>query len=177
MIKSKPLPPIWRLQEVFAVDATGRLFWKKKPHPKANCVVPGKEITTENIDGYYRVSLDRKIYPVHRIVWAMFNGQDPGEYSIDHINGNVKDNRPENLRLATPAQNAKNTKRNTSSSSGETCIGYYPYLSKPRPYRVGVGDHYLGHFATLEEAIRARDAKICELSSEFDYERSRGLCV
>ena len=163
MIKSKPLPAIERLRTVFSVDDEGRLYWKAKPHNKANSIRIGLEITTKNIDGYYRVTLGGKTYPVHRIVWAMINGADPGEFSIDHINGVVNDNRPENLRLATPSQNAQNRIGPVSSATGEQYIIYVPYISKPRPYRVTVRDCYMGHFETLENAVAARDQKVKEL--------------
>lgn len=163
MIKSKPLPAIERLRTVFSVDDEGRLYWKAKPHNKANSIEIGREITTKNIDGYYRVCLDGKIYPVHRIVWAMIKGADPGEFSIDHVNGVVTDNRPENLRLATPKQNAQNRISSVVSSTGQRYVNYVPYINKPRPYRVKVKDCYVGHFETLESAVAARDQKIEEL--------------
>ena len=178
MIKSKPLPTLERLRAVFNIDSEGRLYWKAKPHNKANSIEIGRQITSKNIDGYYKVTLGGKTYPVHRIVWAMINGADPGEFSIDHINGVVSDNRPENLRLATPRQNAQNTIRSVSSSTGQRYIIYVPYLSKPRPYRVTVGDCYMGHFATLESAVAARDQKIKELQltgGSFDPEICRKL--
>jgi hypothetical protein len=168
MIKSKPLPAIERLREVFRVDSEGKLYWKAKPHNKANNIEIGREITSKNIDGYYKVTLGGKTYPAHRIVWALTNNADPGEFSIDHINGIVSDNRPENLRLATPKQNAQNRISSVVSSTGQQYIVYVPYLSKPRPYRVTVRGCYMGHFATLENAVAARDQKIKELQLTGD---------
>ena len=168
MIKSKPLPAIERLREVFRVDSEGKLYWKAKPHNKANNIEIGREITSKNIDGYYKVTLGGKTYPAHRIVWALTNNADPGEFSIDHINGIVSDNRPENLRLATPKQNAQNRISSVVSSTGQQYIVYVPSLSKPRPYRVTVRGCYMGHFATLENAVAARDQKVKELQLTGD---------
>ena len=168
MIKSKPLPSIERLYEVFYVDAEGRLFWKVKPSSKANFIKLNEQITTPNVDGYYKVTLDGKTYPVHRVVWALLTGEDPGNFSIDHIDGDVTNNCPNNLRLVTPKQNAANRVPGKASNTGEPYIIYAPRQSRPRPYRVRVKSHYLGHFATLAEAVLARDAKLAQLRQNPD---------
>lgn len=60
---------------------------------------------------YGRV-LDKNMY-AHRVAWAMYYGEWP-KHQIDHINGDRTDNRIENLRSVTCAENAKNqmTRRN-----------------------------------------------------------------
>lgn len=40
----------------------------------------------------------------HRLVWLHFNGPIPDGITINHKNGIRSDNRPENLELATPAE-------------------------------------------------------------------------
>lgn len=45
---------------------------------------------------------------VHRLVWETFNGEIPQGYEIDHINGVRDDNRLENLRCVTHAENINN---------------------------------------------------------------------
>ena len=123
---------------------------------------------------------------IHRLVMNAPKGMD-----VDHINGNGLDNRKENLRLCTRAQNSMNRRPRRDSPTGYKGVQYYPihkqkYTSKKtgittvhesklsKPYVAYIGDgkkgHLnLGHYATAEEAARARDAKAKELHGEFAY--------
>ncbi len=61
--------------------------------------------------GYHHIQIQKKTYKLHRIVFYMFHGRDPGKKVIDHINGDKSDNRILNLRAVTRRQNNSNTKR------------------------------------------------------------------
>jgi hypothetical protein len=152
MAKSKPLPPLDQLREIFTVDDEGRLYWKKK---QARCVVVGKEITGKDTEGYIKVKLNRRPYRVHRIVWALIHGEDPRDFLIDHINGCPSDNRPENLRLCNTGQNKLNSKIPSNNKSGVTGVCFRPRRIKTKPWEASYKRKYLGCFATKEEAASA----------------------
>lgn len=88
-------------------------------------------------------------------------------YEVDHKNGNKLDNRRENLRWATDAENARNCKRKGASSRFKGVT----WAEGKRLWRVrimflGKGVH-VGYFTNEEDAARAYDRKALELFGEF----------
>ncbi len=65
---------------------------------------------------YWTISINKKIYYAHRVIFFMTHGWCP-EY-IDHINGDKKDNRIENLRPATHQQNCGNSPIRKANTHG-----------------------------------------------------------
>ena len=138
MIMYKPLPTQKALLEVFDYDKeTGILTWKSN----------GKAAGTSQSTGL-RVCLNYKRYLVHRIIWMMMTGDDPGKLTVDHKNRNNKDNRWENLRLANQLQQNLN----------RSFKGYYQ-LPDGR-FRVKLSRS----FETEEEAVAWR-ANVLELTA------------
>ncbi len=156
MTKYRQLPPLERLAEVFRLDKEGRLYWKAKPNPRVNVfrVAIGKPITTLNEHGYLIVGLDGGTYRVHRIVWALVHGKDPGQFQVDHINGDRTDNRPDNLRLCDNGQNQLNSKIRITNKSGVKGV-YLVGSPKDRPWAAAYRNRHLGYFATKEDAAKA----------------------
>jgi hypothetical protein len=69
----------------------------------------GKVAKSKDKDGYIRVSIGNGVRVLgHRVAWALHHNEDPGNAQLDHINRVKDDNRIQNLRVATTAQNAAN---------------------------------------------------------------------
>ncbi len=58
--------------------------------------------------GYYSVGVSGRRVQAHVIVWELHNGPVPDGYELDHKDRNRGNNRIENLRLVTHAQNMQN---------------------------------------------------------------------
>lgn len=91
----------------------------------------------------------------HRLVWLMHHDEWPAE--IDHINGIRDDNRIENLRLVTRADNMRNSRRRKDNTSGVMGVSWHSATGKWRAYIGGQdGPLHLGMFADWFDAVCAR---------------------
>lgn len=66
--------------------------------------------------GYITVKVEGRIYPVHRIIWIMENGDIPSGYYIDHIDGCRSNNLLSNLRLSLAKENCQNQRKSRVNS-------------------------------------------------------------
>lgn len=113
-MKSKPLPPVERLRDLFIWDAaTGALYNRVWRGGKARA---GDRAGKLCKDGYRRVNVDKGEFSEHRVLWALEMGEDPGEAQIDHRNGDRLDNRLANLRKASAGQQQQNTRLRASQT-------------------------------------------------------------
>lgn len=67
----------------------------------------GDTIGTITNHGYLRAKINNKNYFVHRLIWMYHYGDMPYD-QIDHINHIRSDNRIENLRVVSSAENNRN---------------------------------------------------------------------
>ena len=138
-----------RLKQLLTYDPeTGLFTWKvdKKSAKK------GSVCGNNTVQPYIEVHIDGTKYLAHRLAFLYQTGRLP-QNIIDHINGNGRDNRFTNLRVATTSQNAMNKRKSRNSSTGVKNVTFRKDRGK---YAVivevnGKGKSF-GHHETLELA-------------------------
>ena len=142
---------LWELLEY--IPQTGEFFWRvshgtKKKDSRAGYM--------KKSDGYYRVTVDRKTYLLHRLAWLYCYGSWPID-QIDHRNGNRDDNRISNLRMADHTTNQHNAHRRRDNKSGKSGVCWVRAQQRWRAYiRVNRKYRHLGLFVRIQDAIAAR---------------------
>lgn len=174
---SKALPSPEVLRQLLRYDAkTGKLFWKERPigfcpsegeQKRWNAQFAGKEaIATKDKDGYGKGTIFARHVRAHVVVWAIVYGAWP-EQMIDHINGDSSDNRIENLRLATAAQNMRNSKSNRGSSRFKGVTWHKRDKCWQASIRADGATYYLGNHTTEEAAAMAYNTAALRHHGEF----------
>lgn len=164
---------------------TGRLFWKPRPadlfqargsysreHGAKvwNARWAGKEAFTATNYGYKVGAIQFCNMAAHRVIWAIVHGQWPQD-QIDHINGDRSDNRLENLRAVSDAENKKNMRRRADNRSGRTGVYWSAQAQKwTAEIKINGRKIGLGQFHNLNDAIRAREAG----ESRFGFHTNHG---
>jgi hypothetical protein len=116
--------------------------------------------------GYMTVRIDKRQRRVHRLMAEAFLGAADA-VDVDHINRDRADNRLENLRLATRAQNIANASLGRANRSGVRGVCWDARRGKFRAEVKANGKRRTGRFNTLSEAVAARAAWAAELHGEF----------
>lgn len=165
-MKYLALPNQERIKSLLVYDpATGAFKWRVS----LSCRAPvGSVAGTKKMNGYCCIALDNRKYQSHRLAWVYMTGRDPGQMLIDHINGIRDDNRWENLRLATRAQNQVNSKCPIRNASGLKGASKCPNAARWKAtIRHGGKNVYLGIFQSPELAHEAYCRAAKKLYGDF----------
>lgn len=142
----------------------GELYWLKEK--KSGIRNGGKAGCIDKTNGYVSIRFNGKNYKAHRLVFLYHHGYLPE--CLDHINGNRADNRIENLREATKAQNRYNSKRAVTNTSGYKNV---KWEESRRKWKVDLRKNekyvYSKRFDDFEEACKAADEARIKLHGEF----------
>ena len=161
-MKSKPLPSVERLNELFIYE-DGKLIAKPGHRVKAKSM---QEAGYTNQRGYCKVRVDQVLYFRHRLIWKMLKGYDPD--IIDHINGVPGDDRIENLQNTTQRHNTQKSLTATVRKI-QLPLGVHPCKSRFRA-RIHVNGRvtHIGTYDTPAEAAQAYLDKVLELAQRGD---------
>lgn len=110
-----PLPDKDYLLSILNYDQeTGLITWDRKKNRQWNGMQAGNQV--EN--GYIRIKINRRLYLAHRIAYLLAYDVDPGDFQVDHKDGDPRNNRPGNLRLAIHGRNQSNGLAYKSNKTG-----------------------------------------------------------
>lgn len=186
MTKHESSIPISLLKKLLRLDeVTGKLYFKERPEElfsserqpahiscsSWNAKYANKEaMNTKQGMGYLHGALMGEKVLAHRAVYAISNNEWPkGE--VDHINGIKTDNRPENLRATSHETNMRNQRLRKTNTSGFNGVSYNKSRKQYEVYIYANGRKTnLGRFATLDEAIEAREVA----NKEHGYHENHG---
>ena len=169
-MKSRPHPSQERLRELFEYcedNISQPFLWKIR---SSYCIKIGDiagSLRSKN-RGYYTIRFGGIAYLLHRLVWIYHNGDIPDLMVIDHIDGDLSNNRIENLRLATYSANSQNRKINSTNTSGVKGVYWYKQYEKWKvQIMIDRKSKFLGYYNTIEEAEAAVIAARNNLHGDF----------
>ena len=155
-----------QIAEEIRVDEEGRLWWKKQIRGKGRPRILNKPIGNVSNRGYIKMAYNGTKYEAHIIAFCLYYGRWPlRKMDIDHLNGIKKDNRKENLREVSHAENGRNwNKLSSRNTSGYNGVNWNSNYGKWRATVQIDGKQIHKHFSTKEEAIICR----AEWEKEFN---------
>lgn len=172
------------IRQLFSYNPdTGYLFWRERPASMFlsdqvaagwNRRYAGQRIRSVDSEGYGIAvrtidGRDVRIYQ-HRIAWVLHYGEWPAGI-IDHINGDKLDNRIENLRVVTDAENLSNKSLYRKNCSGVPGVRRKTIRSA---WEVTIGDRGRQRRTTTHcfgEAVRLRRSMEAQLGYHPNHGR------
>ena len=119
--------------------------------------------------GYAITNINHHKVAMHKLITN--TGKD---IEIDHKNGNILDNRKNNLRITVHQKNCLNKKERTDNSTGYVGVQYKKDKNKYNAFITYNKKHYSLLCKSLEEAVYARYVFEMLLFQDFSVFNSRG---
>jgi len=114
MTKSKPLPSLNVLQNVFNYDPDTGILIKKKTGKIQKC--------PDSKNRYIITHYADQNWQVHRFCFYMGTGINPKDLQVDHIDQDKKNNKLNNLRLLDNSKQQRNIHTRKCNKSGVTGV-------------------------------------------------------
>lgn len=152
------------LRELLHYDPETGIFTAKVKRYRA---VVGKPIGTVTSGGYVRMTIRRKVYLAHQLVWLYVHGEWP-KTKLDHKNNVRNDNRISNLRQADDSQNLFNKLNQSNNTSGYKGVRWDKRNNRWMvTIRSRGKDFFVGRFHDKSEAAAAYKAAADAHHGEF----------
>lgn len=143
----------------------GRIFNAKFAGKEAGGRVKGRDV------GYLRIRIKGIMIKAHRLAFICM-GEDWPDSDVDHIDGNINNNRWNNLRRVDRKGNGRNQKLYRTNKSGVP--GVYWNKSKSK-YDVQIGSgkyrEYIGCSKDFNDAVKMRKKKEMEIGYHENHGR------
>lgn len=147
-----------RVRELFSYSEETGLFVRRVSVARRKEARVGHVLSGVQSNGYMRVMVDGESVLVHRLVFIYMGVSLTGQ--VDHINHIRTDNRWENLRQVSHAENGRNAKKPITNKSGTVGVCWD---TNNRKWYVQIKyngqNHFLGRFSSIEDAKEARAQK------------------
>lgn len=152
------------VRQLFDYHEDGYLVWKTdRGSNKVKNTVAGN---FDKSKGYLVVKINAQRFQLHRIIYLWHKNNLPS--IVDHKNGNPLDNKIDNLRPANSSENAWNSSKSKSNTSGYKGVFWHTKMKK---WTSSICIHnkliWLGSFKTPELAHEAYKKAALELHGEF----------
>lgn len=152
--QKRPIASVDRVRELLDYEPdTGIFRWRAR----RGRVQAGSVAGSPAVRGYVSISVDNVLYRAHRLAFVCMDGRWP-RGDVDHIDGDVSNNRYANLREASRSENMQNQRRALANNKSSGLLGVSLHKQTGRwQARITLSgkDHFLGRFDTPEMAHSA----------------------
>lgn len=175
MTKARIFPSKEYFEKFVAIDETveSGLCWKNTKYSgkykSVLSTVAGASAGCLTTDNYWRVGIEYKYYPVHRIIMILC-GYDINGMVIDHVDGNPRNNKIGNLRLITSRQNSQNRKLDIRST---TSIHGVHRVDLPNGYNSKINEYWHVQWSDISGKVRHKYFSIAKLG----YDNAKELAI
>jgi hypothetical protein len=145
-----------RLRELLEYNPETGVFTWRAPAGRWGRIPAGTVAgSTGKTSGYVEIHFEGGLYKAHRLAWLYMTGEWPAD-ELDHINRVRGDNRFENLRECTTAENMQNKNLYISNTSGCAGVTWHKRIQK---WQARIGAYakrrHLGYWDSQAQAAEA----------------------
>ncbi len=168
MTKAVLMPSAKFIRDLFNYDPrTGVVLWRYRPVSSFKSLRDAEAWNSryantlagqKDAKGYIRIAIaGHGRFLAHRLIYKWLYGDEPAV--IDHIDGNPENNKPDNLRSVSMADNTRNSATSFTNRSGRRGVRWDTRDAKWRAsITVGGKFKHIGTFERFDDAVAARIA-------------------